>query len=88
MFRPTAIDSALDGRVSLRTDMARITSGRYVAIQVDAGARRREFVVATQDETARGWIPKDGRRRFAGIHDAYDAAHHLAARERRFEAAA
>jgi hypothetical protein len=64
--------------IALRTDHARLTSGPFAAIQVEAGRGRREFVVATHDETARGWIPDDGRPRFPGLHPAFDAAHRLA----------
>lgn len=80
--------SARTARLRLRTDMARITSGRFAAIQVDDGPNRRQFVVATDDETARGWIPDDGRQRFDGLHEAYDVAHGLAVRARRLGAAA
>lgn len=69
-------------RLPLRTDLARLTSGRYAAIQVDAGPGRREFVVATTEETLRGWIPADGRTRYPGLHPAFDAAHRLASRDR------
>jgi len=74
-------------RLPLRVDHARLTSGRYAAIQVDSGTDRREFVVATDVEAARGWIPADGRPRFEGLHPAFDAAHRRAALERRAMAA-
>jgi hypothetical protein len=65
-------------RIELRTDLARLSSGDYVALQVEAGPRRREFVVATAAEARRGWIAVDGRPRFSGIHSAFDLAHRLA----------
>lgn len=74
---------SISRRIRLLTEFARLTSGRYAAIRVDAGPGRRLFVVATDAEVRRGWIADDGRRRFDGLHPAFDAAHHLAARERR-----
>jgi hypothetical protein len=76
------------GSVRLRTEFARLTSGRFAAIQVDAGPGRREFVVATVEETERGWIPRDGRQRFPGLHAAFDAAHRLASLARQQPVAA
>lgn len=75
------------GSVRLRTDFARLTSGRFAAIQVETEPGRREFVVATLEETARGWIPLDGRPRYPGLHPAFDAAHRLAVALRRLGAA-
>lgn len=72
----------MTARISLRTDRARLSSGDFVAVQVDAGADRREFVVASIAETRRGWIQADGRRRFPGLHPAFDAAHRLASAAR------
>ena len=65
-------------RIDLRTDRARLSSGDFVAVQVDGGPDRRLFVVATAAETRRGWIPTDARPRFAGLHPAFDEAHRLA----------
>lgn len=86
----TALAAALPsvaGSVRLRTDFARLTSGRFAAIQVEAEPGRREFVVATLEETARGWIPLDGRARYPGLHAAFDAAHRLAVSARRLRGA-
>ena len=71
------------GSVRLRTEFACLTSGRFAAIQVEAGPGRREFVVATLEETERGWILRDGRPRYPGLHPAFDAAHRLASQARR-----
>ncbi len=66
-------------RIELRTDLARLSTGEYIALQVDAGPDRRQFVVATAAEARRGWIAFDGRPRFAGLHPAFELAHRLAA---------
>ncbi len=74
-------------RIALRTDVARLSSGEFVAVQVDAGPTRREFVVATVTETRRGWIAADGRPHYAGLHSAFDEAHRLASSARLQQAA-
>ena len=68
-------------RVRLKTEQARLTTGRFAAIQVDLDGGARAFVVATNAETERGWIPRDDRPVFAGLHEAFDAAHREAIRE-------
>ncbi len=78
----TAVD-----RIALRTDLARLSSGEFVAVQVDAGPTRREFVVASVAETRRGWIAADDRPHYPGIHPAFEAAHRLASRARLQQAA-
>ncbi len=72
-------DPLVARRVPLKLDFARLTSGRFAAIQVETGPRR-EFVVATDVEAAQGWIPDDGRPRFDGLHEAFDVAHRMARR--------
>lgn len=74
-------------RIALRTDLARLSSGDFVAIQVDAGPDRRRFVVASVAETRRGWIPADARPRFSGLHAAFSEAHRLASGARLQQAA-
>jgi hypothetical protein len=76
MTRPAPAPS----RIALRTDRARLSSGDFVAVQIDDGPVRRTFVVATAAETRRGWIPADGRARYPGLHPAFDAAHRRALR--------
>ncbi|MGC8633515.1 MAG: hypothetical protein ACP5VP_02440 [Candidatus Limnocylindrales bacterium] len=75
-------------RLRLKTDQARLTSGRFAAIQVQLDNAERAFVVATDAEVRRGWIPRDDRPVFPGLHQAFDAAHHAAIRERRLATAA
>jgi hypothetical protein len=83
LVRPEPAD-----RLRLKTDQARLTTGRFAAIQVELDKPARAFVVATEPEVRRGWIPRDGRPIYAGLHEAFDAAHHAASRERRLAAAA
>ncbi|HEY6057654.1 MAG TPA: hypothetical protein VIV06_06440 [Candidatus Limnocylindrales bacterium] len=87
MFLSTT-DRTPTRRFQLRTDTARLTSGRFAAIQVDLGPARRAFVVATSEETARGWIPADGRTVYPGLHPAFDDAHRSAIADRRLLQAA
>ncbi len=69
--------------VRLRTDQARLTTGRLAAIQIALDGGARAFVVATAEEAAQGWIVRDARPVFTGLHDAFDAAHREAIRQRR-----
>ena len=69
-------------RVRLKTEQARLTTGRFAAIQVELDGGPRAFVVATVNEIERGWIPRDDRPIFGGLHEAFDAAHREAIRER------
>ncbi len=75
-------------RLRLKTEQARLTTGRFAAIQVERDVAARAFVVATDAEVRRGWIPRDGRPVFPGLHEAFDAAHRAAIRERRLANAA
>ncbi len=69
-------------RIPLRTDQARLTTGRFAAMQIDLGDRVRAFVVATHEEAERGSIPRDRRPVYLGLHEAFDAAHLAAIQER------
>jgi hypothetical protein len=82
MFTVIARLEPSTSRVRLKTEQARLTTGRFAAIQVELDGGARAFVVATVTETERGWIPRDNRPVFAGLHEAFDAAHREAIRER------
>ncbi len=75
-------------RLRLKIEQARLTTGRFAAIQVEVGVPARAFVVATDAEVRRGWIPRDDRPLFPGLHEAFDAAHRAAIRERHLATAA
>ena len=87
MSNPSPPAASAAPRIRLRTDLARLDSFRYSAIQLETGGPR-TWVVATHDETRLGAIRDDGRPRYPSLHAAFDAAHRRAVSERRLRPAA